>query len=115
MMSIILSHPGGSLGEFRRLIFESFVHKLLNESDVAGRMRDLKIDKEIKMFIPIIHRSSRRRMYTISLTSEKKGQSILEGYCFQIIVGERHGINRSVLDTLMQRNMFADFRYYNVI
>jgi hypothetical protein len=32
-----------------------------------------------------------------------------EGYCVQIAVGERNGINRPILDTFMQTNMFADF------
>jgi hypothetical protein len=47
MMSIILRRSEANFGGRRRLIIEPFVHKLLNESGVVGRTRDLETGKEI--------------------------------------------------------------------
>ena len=123
MMSIILSRPETSVGGFPGLILEPFVNKLLNESGVIGRMRDLETGKEMgktrlgpwrtkNVYFNHSQVKPDKDVYNLPHKREEGAIDSLvpyDGYCFQVTVSDRHGINRPALDALMQKNIFADF------
>ena len=124
MMTIILSRPEASLRGFRGLILEPFVHKLLNRTGVVGRMRDLETGndmgkvrlgpwKEKRVYFDHSQMRPDENVYNMPHKRNEGAVDSLvpyDGYCFQITVSANHPINRRTLDTLLQSNIFNDFK-----
>ena len=126
MLQIILNHARSGPSSHRGLLLESFVHKLLNESGVTGRMRKLGSGKNMGIvtlgpwptkFVFQNHSDVQtvRDIYNVPVKSNEPSiDSIVpyDGILFQITAAEAsHGINRPRLDTLMKSGVFQD--YYN--
>ena len=124
MMTIILSRPEATLGGFRGLILEPFVHKLLNETGVVGRMRDLETGKDMgkvrlgpwkekRVYFEHSQLKPDENVYNMPHKPNEGAVDSLvpyDGYCFQITVSGNHPINRPTLDMLMQTNIFSHFK-----
>ena len=126
MLQIILNHTRSGPSSHRGLLLEPFVHKLLNESGVRGRMRNLETDKDMGIvtlgpwptkYVFQNHSEIQtvRDVYNVPMKSNEPAiDSIVpyDGILFQITAAEAtHGINRPRLDTLMKSGIFRD--YYN--
>jgi hypothetical protein len=124
MMTIILRSQTTSLGEFRGLLLEPFVHKLLNETGVVGRLRNLETNKELgtKKLGPWktknVYRSHSEFITTADVYNipHKSNEAAIDsivpfaGFCFQVTVSESHGIHRPGLQELMDTRVFDDFK-----
>lgn len=124
MMEVILSNTHSSVAAIRGLLLEPFVHKLLTETGVIGRMRNLETGKALGNVRLGPWRTRNVYMNYSSIDSVNRGvynvphrgneaaiDSLVpfEGKCFQVTVSEEHGINRPGFDALMNTGIFYDF------
>ena len=124
MMMLILRAQGTHLAGFRGLLLEPFVHKLLSETGVVGRMRNLETDKElgIKRFGPWkpkyvfkdhadLQSKRDQKVYCVPHRGNEPAIDSLvpgENLCFQVTTSTDHGINRPGLVTLVSSGIFDD-------
>jgi hypothetical protein len=123
MMPLIVNYQQAILGGFRGLLLEPFVHKLLSGTGVVGRMKNLDTGKSMgsvrlgpwktkNLYQNHTQLQNGKGIYNVPLKGNEAAVDSLvpyDGYCFQITIGEKHGINRPALDTLIATSIFQDF------
>ena len=128
MLTIILNHAKSAPSSFRGLLLEPFVHKLLNESGVRGRMKNLESGKDLGVVLlgpwptKNIYESHAqldpaKGVYNVPLKSNEPAIDSVapyDGYAFQITsAAHQHGINRPKLDDLIKTGVFDDYKRRN--
>jgi len=127
MMEIILSHTHTSFAGFRWLLLEPFVHKLLSETGVVGRMRNLETGQDLgnvrlgpwKRKVVYTNHSEvdiTKGSYNVPHKGNEAAIDSLvpfDGKCFQVTVTGDHGINRPGFDALIKAGVFQDFKRRN--
>lgn len=123
MMPLLVNYHQAMFGGFRGLLLEPFVHKLLNETGVIGRMKNLETGRVTESFklgpwkVKNIYQNhsqlkKAREVINIPLKSNEAAVDCLvpyDGYCFQVTVTGKHGINRPGFHALMNVGIFDDF------
>jgi hypothetical protein len=123
MMPLIVNYQQAELGGFRGLLFEPFVYKLLAETGVIGRMKNLDTGTKIGSvrlgpWTKNVYQNHSQLVDTVGMINiPLKGNEAAvdalvpcDGYLFQITVsGHKHGVNRPGLQTLMDSGIFANF------
>jgi hypothetical protein len=123
MMIVILRAQTTELAGFRGLLLEPFVPKLLNETGVWGRCRDLETGKELgtKKCCPwkiknVYRHHSKLSDVNVYNVQHKGNETSIdslvpwEGLCFQVTTSENHGINRPGFVKLMDTHVFDNFK-----
>ena len=128
MLTIILNHAKSAPSSFRGLLLEPFVHKLLNESGVRGRMKNLETGKDLGVLLlgpwptKNIYEShaqldAAKGVYNVPLKSNEPAIDSVapyDGYAFQITSAtHQHGINRPKLNDLIKTKIFEDYKRRN--
>lgn len=124
MLEVILSNTHSSFAGFRGLLLEPFVHKLLTETGVVGRMKNLESGQHFGNVrlgpwktrnVYMSHSDIdfiNRGVYNVPHKGNEAAVDSLvpyDGKCFQVTVSEEHGINRPGFEALINTGAFDDF------
>lgn len=123
MMPLLVNYQQAMFCGFGGLLLEPFVHKLLNETGVIGRMKNLETGHVTESFklgpwrvknIYQNHSQLKNAKDIINIPLKRNEAAVdcvvpYDGYCFQVTVTGKYGINRPGFHALMEIGIFDDF------
>ena len=123
MMPLLVGFQHSTFDIVRELILEPFFHRLVHETEVIERIKNLKTGNMIETFrlgswkTQNVYESHLKLITAKDVinVSLKKNEAAVNSvvsydeYCFQITVEGRHDINRLSFHTLMKMRIFDEF------